>query len=71
MNRRLNKILTICAFLLLALSSNVDTLNAQNRTWLNYEVGITVNSQSWNTQLNNLHFQKSTHSIVGGYMNMK
>ena len=68
MDKILNRILTISALVIMTLSSSVNTLNAQNRTWLNYEVGITKNSQSWNTQLNNLDFQKSTHSIVGGYI---
>lgn len=67
MYRKLKRILAISTFFILILSLNID-LNAQNRTWLNYEVGITVNSYSVNTQLNNLYFQKSTHSIVGGYL---
>ena len=68
MNRRRNKILTISIFVTLILFSNVDILNAQNRTWLNYEVGITASQQSWNTQLSNLHILKPTNSIVGGYI---
>ena len=68
MNKILNKVLTIALIVVLTVLSNVEILNAQNRTWLNYEVGISHNSQNWNTQLHNLHFQKSSHSIAGGYI---
>ena len=68
MNRILIRVSIISLSVILTVSSNVEILNAQNRTWLNYEVGISNNSQNWNTQLNNLHFQKSSHSIVGGYI---
>ena len=64
----MNRILTISLSTILILSSNVDILNAQNRTWLNYEVGIIQDSHNWNTQLSNLQFLKSRESIVGGYI---
>ena len=64
----MNRILTISLSAILTLSSSVDTLNAQNRTWLNYEVGIIQDSYNCNTQLNNLHFLKARESIVGGYI---
>jgi hypothetical protein len=64
----LNRVSITALSVILTIFSNVKILNAQNRTWLNYEVGVSNNSQNWNTQLNNLYFQKSSHSIVGGYI---
>lgn len=54
--------------ILLIFLLNSEFLNAQNRTWLNYEGGLGINSQSWNTGLQDFHPEESKHSIVGAYI---
>ncbi|MCT4586443.1 MAG: hypothetical protein N4A71_01330 [Carboxylicivirga sp.] len=56
----------ILLFLYISVFSGICT--AQNRTWITYEVGVGVNQQSWNSSFKNVDFQKSTHSIVGAYI---
>jgi hypothetical protein len=65
MNYKYLQYVTILIVITIVIIGYVNQIKAQNRTWINYELGIATNNQSWNTQLN-IDPQKSNHSIVGG-----